>query len=75
MGLGGHTLVWHSQNPSWLTNGSWTPAELSRLMNDHIATEVGRYQGRLATWDVVNEPFNEDGTYRQTLWYNGSRPI
>jgi endo-1,4-beta-xylanase len=67
----GHTLVWHSQNPSWLTNGSWTSAELSQLMNDHIATEVGRYKGRLATWDVVNEPFNEDGTYRQTLWYNG----
>ncbi|MDF3144428.1 MULTISPECIES: endo-1,4-beta-xylanase [unclassified Streptomyces] len=67
----GHTLVWHSQNPSWLTNGNWTPAELSQLMNDHIATEVGRYKGRLATWDVVNEPFNEDGTYRQTLWYNG----
>ncbi|SDN03594.1 endo-1,4-beta-xylanase [Streptomyces sp. cf386] len=67
----GHTLVWHSQNPSWLTNGSWTSAELSQLMTDHIATEVGRYKGRLATWDVVNEPFNEDGTYRQTLWYNG----
>lgn len=67
----GHTLVWHSQNPSWLTNGSWTPAQLSQLMNDHIALEVGRYQGRVAAWDVVNEPFNEDGTYRQTLWYNG----
>jgi len=40
-------------------------------MNDHIALEVGRYKGRLAAWDVVNEPFNEDGTYRQTLWYNG----
>jgi endo-1,4-beta-xylanase len=67
----GHTLVWHSQNPSWLTDGSWTPAELGQLLDDHIALEVGRYKGRLAAWDVVNEPFNEDGTYRQTLWYNG----
>lgn len=67
----GHTLAWHSQNPSWLTNGTWTSAELSTLLNDHIALEVGRYKGRLAAWDVVNEPFNEDGTYRQTLWYNG----
>jgi endo-1,4-beta-xylanase len=67
----GHTLVWHSQNPGWLTNGTWTSAQLSQLLNDHIALEVGRYKGRLAAWDVVNEPFNEDGTYRQTLWYNG----
>ncbi|MFE6337433.1 endo-1,4-beta-xylanase [Streptomyces sp. NPDC057798] len=67
----GHTLVWHSQNPGWLTNGTWTAAQLRQLMTDHIATEVGRYKGRLATWDVVNEPFNEDGTYRQSLWYNG----
>jgi endo-1,4-beta-xylanase len=65
----GHTLVWHNQNPSWLTNGSWTPAQLSTLLQDHITTEVTRYKGRLAAWDVVNEPFNEDGTYRPTIWY------
>ncbi len=67
----GHTLVWHSQNPSWLTNGTWTPAQLGTLLQNHITTEVTRYQGKLAAWDVVNEPFNEDGTYRSTLWYNG----
>ncbi len=67
----GHTLVWHSQNPSWLTNGSWTSARLSSLLQNHISTEVGRYKGRIAAWDVVNEPFNEDGTYRSALWYNG----
>ncbi|MFF4564540.1 endo-1,4-beta-xylanase [Streptomyces sp. NPDC001435] len=67
----GHTLVWHSQNPSWLTNGSWTSAQLSGLLQNHISTEVTRYKGKIAAWDVVNEPFNEDGTYRSTLWYNG----
>ncbi|MFF9816931.1 endo-1,4-beta-xylanase [Streptomyces sp. NPDC014006] len=67
----GHTLVWHSQNPSWLTGGSWTPAQLSSLLQNHISTEVGRYQGKITGWDVVNEPFNEDGTYRSTLWYDG----
>ncbi|MFJ4522522.1 endo-1,4-beta-xylanase [Streptomyces sp. NPDC088810] len=67
----GHTLVWHSQNPSWLTNGSRTPAQLSGLLQNHIDTEVGRYKGKIAAWDVVNEPFNEDGTYRSTLWYDG----
>ncbi|WP_333778406.1 endo-1,4-beta-xylanase [Streptomyces sp. IBSBF 3136] len=67
----GHTLVWHSQNPSWLTNGSWTPAQLGSLLQNHISTEVGRYKGKIAAWDVVNEPFNDDGTYRADLWYDG----
>lgn len=70
----GHTLVWHSQNPSWLTTGSWTPAQLSGLLQNHISTEVGRYQGKITAWDVVNEPFNEDGTYRSTLWYDNLGP-
>ncbi|MEU6535032.1 endo-1,4-beta-xylanase [Streptomyces sp. NPDC047000] len=67
----GHTLVWHNQNPSWLTNGTWTSAQLGTLLQNHITTEVTRYKGDIAAWDVVNEPFNEDGTYRSTLWYNG----
>ncbi|MFF0220649.1 endo-1,4-beta-xylanase [Streptomyces sp. NPDC004629] len=67
----GHTLVWHSQNPNWLTNGSWTSAQLGSLLQNHISTEVGRYKGKIAAWDVVNEPFNEDGTHRSTLWYDG----
>ncbi|MFI7402690.1 endo-1,4-beta-xylanase [Streptomyces sp. NPDC049541] len=66
----GHTLVWHNQNPSWLTNGNWTAAQLSSLLQNHISTEVGRYKGKITAWDVVNEPFNEDGTYRSDLWYD-----
>lgn len=64
----GHTLVWHSQLPGWLTGGSWTPAQLRTLMTDHITAEAGRYKGRVDHWDVVNEPLNEDGTLRPSLW-------
>ncbi|MEU3459229.1 endo-1,4-beta-xylanase [Streptomyces sp. NPDC006733] len=64
----GHTLVWHSQLPSWVSSGTWSAEQLRTLMTDHIATEVGRYQGRIDHWDVVNEPFNEDGTRRQSLF-------
>ncbi|MEU2426157.1 endo-1,4-beta-xylanase [Streptomyces sp. NPDC007851] len=67
----GHTLVWHNQNPSWLTNGTWTSAQLAGLLHNHISTEVGRYKGEITAWDVVNEPFNEDGSYRSTIWYDG----
>ena len=66
----GHTLVWHSQNPSWLQNGNFGATELSTILQQHIATEVGRYQGKIYAWDVLNELFNEDGTFRTSLWYN-----
>ncbi len=38
-------------------------------MRDHIFTVVGRYKGKIQSWDVVNEALNDDGTLRQTLWY------
>ncbi|WP_338496070.1 endo-1,4-beta-xylanase [Streptomyces sp. SJL17-4] len=64
----GHTLVWHSQLPSWVTGGSWTADRLRTLMTDHIATQAGRYKGRIDHWDVVNEPLDEDGTLRQSVF-------
>jgi endo-1,4-beta-xylanase len=68
----GHTLVWHSQTPSWVfqgTNGQPLDREtLLRRMHDHIQTVVGRYKGRIKVWDVVNEALNEDGTLRQSPW-------
>jgi endo-1,4-beta-xylanase len=64
----GHTLVWHNQLPSWLTSGTWTPAELRAILRQHILTEAGHFRGRIWAWDVVNEAFNDDGTMRDTLW-------
>jgi len=64
----GHNLVWHSQLPGWLTGGSFSAAILTSIMKQHIATEVGRYRGRVAVWDVVNEPFNDNGTLRSDIW-------
>lgn len=68
----GHNLVWHSQVPDWVfrdDKGNLVDREtLLKRMNDHIATVVGRYKGRIQSWDVVNEALNEDGTLRQSLW-------
>lgn len=70
----GHTLVWHKQSPSWIfRDAEGNPASKELVMNrlkDHITQVVGRYKGSVYAWDVVNEAINDDGTYRQTDWYN-----
>jgi GH35 family endo-1,4-beta-xylanase len=56
----GHTLVWHSQTNPWFFGGASRDIALRR-MRDHIHTLVGRYKGRIAGWDVVNEAINDGG--------------
>jgi len=68
----GHCLIWHNQIPSDVfrdAQGNLVTREiLLQRMRDHIHTVVGRYKGRIHSWDVVNEALNEDGTLRQSLW-------
>jgi endo-1,4-beta-xylanase len=68
----GHCLVWHSQTPDWVfrdDKGNLVDrGTLLKRMHDHIQTVVGRFKGRIQSWDVVNEALNEDGTLRQSLW-------
>jgi endo-1,4-beta-xylanase len=70
----GHCLVWHQQVPDWVFENKAGElvgkSELLARMGDHIASVAGRYKGKIAGWDVVNEAFNEDGSYRESNWYN-----
>jgi endo-1,4-beta-xylanase len=68
----GHTLVWHRQNPRWLTQGRFTPDQLAKLLATHIKTVVGHYRGKVFAWDVANEAFDEQvlGKLRDTIWYD-----
>ncbi|MFD0527595.1 endo-1,4-beta-xylanase [Kitasatospora arboriphila] len=70
----GHTLVWHSQLPGWLTSGSFTADELRDILHRHITDEVKHFKGHIWQWDVVNEAFNDDGTLRDSVWLRNLGP-
>jgi endo-1,4-beta-xylanase len=62
----GHTLAWHSQTAPWFFQAPAGEQTLSREMamerlKKHILTVVGRYKGRIVSWDVVNEAINDNG--------------
>lgn len=68
MQVRGHALVWHIQNPTWLTHREWSKEELSKVLKEHIHTVVDHYKDDIYAWDVVNEAF-EGGSYRESIWY------
>ena len=69
----GHVLVWHSQTPNWVFENEdgnlKNRDELLALLKEHIFTVVGRYKGRIQGWDVINEAFENDGSWRKTKWH------
>jgi endo-1,4-beta-xylanase len=67
MHIVGHTLVWHSQLADFM-NEVTDKTIMSNYVNNHINTIVKRYEGKIDTWDVVNEALNEDGTLRESIF-------
>ncbi len=61
-------LVWHMQNPGWLTHPSvaLSPAQLERLMVEHIDGIIAHYcavdEGSIYAYNVVNEAIAPDGS-------------
>jgi endo-1,4-beta-xylanase len=55
MQVHGHNLCWNNFNPAWMAK-TITKANAERILTDHITKVVSHYRGRVASWDVVNEP-------------------
>jgi endo-1,4-beta-xylanase len=73
MHIVGHTLIWHSQAPRWFftdADGKDVSREvLIERMKNHIFTVMGRYKGRVHGWDVVNEAIEDNGSWRNSKFY------
>jgi len=71
MKVRGHNLLWHAYNPTWLTSGGYSSAQLYTIMQNHITTVVNHYKGQVFAWDVVNEAIDDNsGNLRDSIWYN-----
>lgn len=74
LGVVGHCLVWakDDRTPAWFYHDGDQPASRELLlerMRQHIETVVGRYRGRIAAWDVVNEALDDGTNYlRPSGW-------
>lgn len=69
----GHNLIWHSQCAKWFhydNDGNLVSADtLKARMKEHITTILNHFRGRVDAWDVCNECFEDDGSFRNSLFY------
>ncbi|WP_326553829.1 endo-1,4-beta-xylanase [Micromonospora sp. NBC_01813] len=57
MAVRGHTLAWHSQQPAWMEQMEGTA--LRNAMLNHVTQVATYYRGKIHSWDVVNEAFDD----------------
>jgi|GEM_PF-181184 len=69
-----HTLLWHSQIPDWFfedPDDSTKPATSEMLLarlKTHIETIMEHYDGKIDTYDVVNEVISDGEGLRDSKW-------
>ena len=73
MKVRGHNFVWHEALPRWFA-GTVNKDNAQKFLVDHIHTVGGRYQGKIHSWDVVNEAIwipdgRPDGLRSSSPWF------
>ncbi|MEO6232572.1 MAG: endo-1,4-beta-xylanase [Ferruginibacter sp.] len=65
--INAHTLIWHSQLPAF-AHRIQSVDSFKTFFTNHITTVASRYDGKVYSWDVVNEALNENGTMRKSIF-------
>jgi len=72
----GHNLIWAAgrYNPKWIQD--LRASDVAGFIDQYIATVVGRFRGRIVSWDVVNEPIGlgPDNVYQTGPFYDALGP-
>ena len=61
-----HALLYAVTSPAFLED--MEPDEVREQLRRHIFTTMGHYNGRIKTWDVVNEALAPDGTLADSVF-------
>jgi endo-1,4-beta-xylanase len=64
-----HTFVWHNQLPGWVANTNWNANDLRSIITAHINNVGAHYKGKCYAWDVVNEAADDNGGWRNSIFY------
>lgn len=68
-----HMLVGYDKYlPEWLVKGKWTNKQLDTMMRNMIYAlmDSNDNKNKIDVFNVANELFNDDGTYRTNMVYN-----
>jgi endo-1,4-beta-xylanase len=65
-GFRGHPIYYPQTNPTWLLRDNFKASELIGFLVQRITQLVGRYQGIIKEWVVVNEPYHRGARERKT---------
>jgi endo-1,4-beta-xylanase len=70
----GHTLLWHSQIPSWQTSMANESKETAlNAMKQYVSDVVDHFKGKIYSWDVLNEAFPDSGVSASADWKTSMR--
>jgi endo-1,4-beta-xylanase len=67
MKVNAHTLIWHSQLPAFVRSIKDADS-IKQFFTNHINTVAAHYDGKVFSWDVVNEALEEDGSLRKSVF-------
>lgn len=65
--INAHNLIWHSQLPAFMRHMQSADSVRQYFVN-HITKVAKHFDGKVYSWDVVNEALNEDGTLRKSIF-------